>query len=66
MSAQFSLSIRKVPQQTLRATISGNASASDDARAAGRGLAELQNRAVNGAVESAISSVGAEIATLTR
>jgi hypothetical protein len=66
VSAQFSLSIRKVPQQTLKATVSGNASASDDARAAGRGLAELQNRAVNGAVESAISSVGAEIAALTR
>jgi hypothetical protein len=66
VSAQFSLSIRKVPQQTLKATVSGNASASDDARAAGRGLAELQNRAVNGAVESAISSVGAEIAALSR
>ena len=36
--------------------------ASDDARSAGRGIAELQNRAVNGAVESAMSSVGSEIA----
>lgn len=66
VSAQFNLSIRKVPQQTLKATVSGNASASDDARAAERGLAELQNRAVNGAVESAISSVGAEIAALAK
>lgn len=66
VSAQFNLSIRKVPQQTLKATVSGNASASDDARAAERGLAELQNRAVNGAVESAMSSVGAEIAALTK
>lgn len=66
VSAQFSLAIRKIPQQTLKATVSGNASASDDARAAERGLAELQNRAVNGAVESAINSVGAEIAALVK
>ncbi len=66
VSAQFSLAIRKVPQQTLKATVSGNASASDDARTAERGIAELQNRAVNGAVESAINSVGAEIAALVK
>lgn len=66
VSAQFNLAIRKIPQQTLKATVSGNASASDDARAAQRGLTELQNRAVNGAVESAISSVGAEIAALAK
>ncbi len=66
VSAQFSLSIRKIPQQTLKAMVNGNASASDDARAAERGITELQNRAVNGAVESAISSVGAEIASLAK
>ena len=66
ISAQVDLVIRRIPQQTLRGTVSGNASASDDARASTRGIAELQNRAVNGAVESAISSVGSEIAALAR
>lgn len=66
ISAQVDLSIRRVPQQTLRGMVSGNASASDDARNANRGVAELQNRAVNGAVESAMSSVGSEIAALAR
>ncbi len=66
ISAQVDLSIRRVPQQTLRGTVSGNASASDDARANTNGIAELQNRAVNGAVESAISSVGSGIAALAK
>jgi hypothetical protein len=54
VSAQVDLSIRRVPQQTL------------DARNTNRGLNELQNRAVNGAVESAMSSVGSEIAALAK
>ncbi len=66
ISAQVDLSIRRVPQQTLRGMVSGNASASDDARASTKGIAELQNRAVNGAVESAMSSVGSEIAALAK
>lgn len=66
ISAQVDLSIRRVPQQTLRGMVSGNASASDDARASNKGIAELQNRAVNGAVESAMSSVGSEIAALAK
>ena len=66
ISAQVDLSIRRVPQQTLRGMVSGNASASDDARANNSGIAELQNRAVNGAVESAMSSVGSEIAALAK
>ena len=66
ISAQVDLSIRKVPQQTLRGMVSGNASASDDARASNRGITELQNRAVNGAVESAMQSVGSEIAALAK
>jgi hypothetical protein len=66
ISAQVDLSIRRVPQQTLRGMVSGNASASDDARANNHGIAELQNRAVNGAVESAMSSVGSEIAALAK
>lgn len=66
VSAQVDLSIRRVPQQTLRGMVSGNASASDDARASNKGITELQNRAVNGAVESAMSSVGSEIAALAK
>ena len=64
VTAQVDLSVRKVPQQTLKGTVSGNASASDDARASGKAILELQNRAVGGAVESAVSSVGSEIAAL--
>lgn len=63
ISAQVDLSVRRIPQQTLRGMVSGNASASDEA---GKGITELQNRAVNGAVESAIASVGSEIAALAR
>jgi hypothetical protein len=66
VSARVDFSIRRVPQQTLKGTVSGNASATDDARGANRGIAELQNRAVNGAVESAMSSVGSEIAALAK
>ena len=66
VSAQVDLSIRRVPQQTLRGMVSGNASASDGSRAANKGITELQNRAVNGAVESAMSSVGSEIAALAK
>ena len=66
VSAQVDLSIRRVPQQTLKGMVSGSASASDDARNANRGITELQNRAVNGAVESAIASVGSEIAALAK
>lgn len=64
VSAQVDLSIRRVPQQTLKGTISGKASASDDARALSRNIADLQNKAVGAAVESAMSSVGSEIALL--
>ncbi|MDB4943497.1 MAG: hypothetical protein JWP97_3031 [Labilithrix sp.] len=63
VSAQVDLSIRRIPQQTLRGMVSGNASASDVTT---RGITELQNRAVNGAVESAMASVGSEIAALAR
>lgn len=66
VSAQVDLSIRRVPQQTLKGMVSGNASASDDVRNSNRGITELQNRAVNGAVESAMSSVGSEIAALAK
>jgi hypothetical protein len=66
VSARVDFSIRRVPQQTLKGMVSGNASATDDARSANQGITELQNRAVNGAVESAMSSVGSEIAALAK
>ena len=66
VSAQVDLSIIRVPGQTLKGTVSGKASASDDARNTNKGITELQNRAVNGAIESAMSSVGSEIAALAK
>jgi hypothetical protein len=66
VSAQVDLSIIRVPGQTLKGMVSGKASASDDARNSNKGITELQNRAVNGAIESAMSSVGSEIAALAR
>jgi hypothetical protein len=66
VSAQIDLSIIRVPGQTLKGTVSGKASASDDARNTNKGITELQNRAVNGAIESAMSSMGSEIAALAR
>lgn len=66
VSAQVDLSIIRVPGQTLKGTVSGKASASDDARNTNKGITELQNRAVNGAIESAMSSVSSEIAALAR
>lgn len=66
VSAQVDLSIRKVPQQVLRGMVSGNASASEDSRNARAQLTELQNRAVGGAVESAMSSVNSSITALSK
>jgi hypothetical protein len=66
VTAKVDLSIRKVPQQTLTATVSGNASASNDSKTTEKGLQELQNRAINGAVESAMSSIGSDIAKLAK
>lgn len=66
INAQIDMLVRKVPQQTLKGTVSGNASASDDARATQKAITELQNRAVNGAVESAIDGVGSDISALAK
>ena len=65
ITAQVNLSIRKIPQQTLRGTVSGNASATDEAKNP-RALSLLQDRAVEGAVSSAMSSMGSEIAALAK
>lgn len=66
VSAQVDLTIRKVPQQILKGMVKGNASATGDSRSATRALAELQRSAVGGAVESAMNSVGSDIATLAK
>lgn len=66
ITAQIDMSIRRVPAQTLKGTVSGNASASDDARATEKAITELQNRAVKGALDSAIASVGTDISSLCK
>ena len=66
VSASVDLTIRKVPQQILKGMVKGNASATGDSRTSSGSLAELENRAVGGAVESAMNSVGSDIATLAK
>lgn len=66
VSASVDLTIRKIPQQTLKGMVKGNASATGDSRTSKGSLAELENRAVGGAVESAMNSVGSDIATLAK
>lgn len=66
ISAKVDMSIRKMPGQTLKGTVSGNASGSHGARASSQGLVDLQNRVVGGAVESAMGSMGAELAALSK
>lgn len=66
VSASVDLTIRKVPQQILKGMVKGNASATGDARTSKTTMQELENRAVGGAVESAMNSVGSDIATLAK
>jgi rRNA-processing protein FCF1 len=66
VSASVDLTIRKIPQQTLKGMVKGNASATGDSRTATHGLQELENRAVGGAIESAMNTVGSDIATLAK
>ncbi len=67
ISAKVDMSIRKVPQQTLKGTVSGNASGSDGTgRPTPDAIAQLQNRVVGGAVESAINSMSGELAALAK
>jgi hypothetical protein len=66
ISAKVDMSIRKLPGQTLKGTVSGNASTSGGGRVNGQAMQELQNRVVGGAVESAMGSMGAEIAALSK
>jgi hypothetical protein len=66
VSASVDLTIRKVPQQILKGMVKGNASATGDSRTTQSSMQELENRAVGGAVESAMNSVGSDIATLAK
>jgi hypothetical protein len=66
VSAKVDMSIRKLPGQTLKGTVSGNASGSGGTRVSDQGVRELQNRVVGGAVESAVGSMGNELASLSR
>lgn len=66
VSAKVDMSIRMLPGQTLKGTVSGNASGTHGASASKAGLQELQNRVVGGAVESAVGSMGAELASLAK
>lgn len=66
VSARVDMSIRKIPQQTLKGMVSGNASASDDARSARKSIAALRSRAVGGAVESAMAGFGSSIGALVK
>lgn len=66
ISAKVDMSIRKLPGQTLKGMISGNASGSNGSRASSQGILDLQNRVVGGAVESAMGSMGNELAALAK
>jgi hypothetical protein len=66
ISAKVDMSIRKLPGQTLKGTVSGNASGSNGSRSTEQGLQDLQNRVVGCAVESAVGSMGNELASLSR
>ena len=55
VEAQVEFMVRRVPQQTLKGTLSGSATTMDSLRAVTTGrVLEMQNQAVGGAVESAM------------
>ncbi len=55
VEAQVEFMVRRVPQQTLKGTLSGSATTMDSVRAVTTGrVLEMQNQAVGGAVESAM------------
>lgn len=66
VSAKVDMAIRKVPGQTLKGTVSGSAAGSGGSHASESGITDLQNRVVGGAVESAVGSVGNELASLSK
>lgn len=66
ISAKVDMSIRKLPGQTLRGTVSGSASGTNGARSSAEALADLRQQVVSGAVESAMGTMGAELAAFAK
>lgn len=66
VSAKVDMSIRKLPGQTLKGMVSGNASGTNGTRVSEQGMVDLQNRVVGGAVESALRSMSSELALLSK
>lgn len=68
VSAKVECSVRKLPNQTLKGTVSGNASGSAGSShgTSAQGIRQLEDRVVGGAVESAVGSMGKELATLAK
>jgi hypothetical protein len=52
--AEVEFVVRKIPDQTLRSTLSGSAAAMGSGTTSARGMASLQDQAIGGAVESAL------------
>jgi hypothetical protein len=68
VQAQVEFTMRKIPQQTLAGVLSGAATTVDTTQALGNQgrIAELQNRAVDGAVESAMRRADTGFAAASR
>lgn len=64
LSAQVEFSLRRIPEQVLRGTLSGGASAQDSVRVLGNQarLNELQKQVIEGAVESAMRNADGGLA----
>jgi len=54
--AEVEFVVRKIPDQTLRSTLSGRAAAMGSGATSMRGVASLQDQAIGGAVESALQN----------
>lgn len=66
ISAKVDMSIRKLPGQTLKGSVSGNASGSGSSRSPDSVMQDLQDRVVGGAVESALGSMGNAMAAFSK
>ena len=56
--AEVEFLVRKMPEQSLRSTLSGSAAAMGSGTVSARGVASLQDQAIGGAVESALRDAG--------
>jgi hypothetical protein len=63
IEARVEFSVRRVPQQTLKGTLSGGATSVESMRSlSGQRLVELQNETVGSAVESALRGADSGLA----